>query len=544
MKRNSIVCIILICILCNACWQKETFILDTAWESVERDPQQFISLLDTCSFSLPSHRAQRAWLLSRAYDKCDINIADDSLIMQAVKYYKRTRNQTMYLRSLYCLGRVQLNAGDSFNAMMNFEQTADMARKSKDWFWLGLSTRNLADIYNNAYCLDKGTQHEEEAVYAFTQSNDSLYLAYEQLALARCYQNIGKYATRDSLLSYLLEQSYRDSLLLGEIYKTQARAYYLRSYPLYEEAYKHYMLCPREVMRTSDWCNLLVILAGMGKANDKYTLSLFDQIGDIANSSHEMPGIQAKYALYRYHKLAGNYHDALSSYERVMEYQDSLTRQKIQQSLVLNQKEFYKQKSEKERNLRQMITVFSILGTLLFLSGILLLLQHARQKRKQVEVAMSQIEEIQRKYDRLSQDTLQKEVDTLSQLAEEYYESGNKRQQQSIIAHFYKKLEAFRDFNSELTFLEKDINTYRNQAMEHFRAEFPGLSKHTYKMAVVFFAGLPNSLIGLLMNKTTPTVRTERSLLRKRISDSSAPHKADYLKLLDNYQRENRVRTH
>ena len=80
--------------------------------------------------------------------------------------------------------------------------------------------------------------------------------------------------------------------------------------------------------------------------------------------------------------------------------------------------------------------------------------------------------------------------------------------------------------------------------MEHFRAEFPDLSKHAYKMAVVFFAGLPNSLIGLLMNKTTPTVRTERSLLRKRISDSSAPHKADYLKLLDNYQRENRVRTH
>lgn len=80
--------------------------------------------------------------------------------------------------------------------------------------------------------------------------------------------------------------------------------------------------------------------------------------------------------------------------------------------------------------------------------------------------------------------------------------------------------------------------------MEHFRAEFPDLSKHAYKMAVVFFAGLPNSLIGLLMNKSTPTVRTERSLLRKKISDSSAPHKEEYLELLNNYQRENRVRTH
>ena len=65
------------------------------------------------------------------------------------------------------------------------------------------------------------------------------------------------------------------------------------------------------------------------------------------------------------------------------------------------------------------------------------------------------------------------------------------------------------------------------------------MSKHGYKMATVFFAGLPNALIGLLMNKTTPTVRTERSLLRKKISDSSAPHKDDFLSLLDNYRREN-----
>ena len=252
---------------------------------------------------------------------------------------------------------------------------------------------------------------------------------------------------------------------------------------------------------------------------------------------------QARYALYRYHKHAGDYKTALSSFEKVVAYQDSLTREKIQQSLVFNQKEYYKLKSEKERNLRQTITVYSILGVLLLLSVILLLTQHVRQKRKQVEVALSQIEEIQGKYDRLSQDSFQKEIDTLSQLAVEYYESGDKRQRQVIIAHINNKLEAFRDFNAELTFLEKDINIYRNKAMEHFREEFPGLSKHTYKMAIVFFAGFPNSLIGLLMNKTTPTVRTERSLLRKKIADSTAPHKDDYLKLLDNYPRENKDRS-
>ena len=221
MKRAFIVCFILICILCNACWQKDTIILDTAWESVERDPQQVISLLDTCSFSLPAHRAQRAWLLSRAYDKCDINLTSDTLIMRAVKYYKRTRNQAMYLRSLYCLGRIHLNAGDSFNAMMSFEQAADMARKRNDWFWLGLSARNLADIYAKDYLTEKSVRCEEEAVRSFMNSGDSLYLAYERLALARAYHFNGNDAQCDSLLSFLLVQSYQDSMLVAEIHKTK-----------------------------------------------------------------------------------------------------------------------------------------------------------------------------------------------------------------------------------------------------------------------------------------------------------------------------------
>ena len=115
MRLFSFICLSLFGLLCGACKPEGNATLTTAWEAVEKDPQKVIDLLDTCSFSRPSLRAQRAWLLSRAYDKCDVNIADDSLIMQAVKYYKRTRNQTMYLRSLYCLGRVQLNAGDSYH---------------------------------------------------------------------------------------------------------------------------------------------------------------------------------------------------------------------------------------------------------------------------------------------------------------------------------------------------------------------------------------------------------------------------------------------
>lgn len=540
MRHFSILCLFLLGLLCGACTPEEKTILATAWETVEKEPQKVIDLLDTCSFSRSSLRAQRAWLLSRAYDKCDVNIADDSLIMQAVKYYKCTRNEKMYLRSLYCLGRVQLNAGDPDNALMSFEQAADLARKQQDWFWLGLSSRNMAYIYNDAYCFGAMVKCEEESVSAFTRSGDSLYLAYEQLILARAYSSNDQDTERDSLLTFLLSQPYKDSILVGEIHRTQARVYFIRRDPLYQEAYQHYMLCPRKIMKTSDWCNMLVILSGIGKAKDPYTLSLLNQISNIALQSDDRSNALAKLALYRYHKLAGDYKAALPYFEKVMAYEDSLLREKIQQSLVFNQKEYYKRKSEREQDLRHAITAFSILATLLLLAGILLLVQRTREKRKQMEMAMSQIDEIQKKYDRLSQDAFQKEIETLAQLAKEYYEGEDQHRQHAILNHFSNQLKSFREFNEELSFLEKDVNLYKNQAMALFRQEFPGMSKHSYKMATVFFAGLPNALIGLLMNKTTPTIRTERSQLKKAVSLSDAPHKDLFLQLIENYPRDNR----
>lgn len=536
MRHLSLLYLFLFGLLCEACKPEQNALLTTAWETVENEPQKVIDMLDTCRFSWPSLRAQRAWLLSRAYDKCDVNIADDSLIMQAVKYYKLTRNEKMFLRSLYCLGRVQMNAGDDNNAMMSFEQTADMARKRKDWFWLGLSTRNMATIYNNAYCFEKGTQCAEETVYAFTQSRDSLYLAYAQLTLARSYRNLSKDTARDSLLSLLLAQHFQDSLLIGEIHKTQARAFLLHSYPPYEEAYKHYMLCPQKVLGVSDWCNLLIILAGMGKKDEDYTRSLLHQIGEIAHQSNGN-GVQAKYALYRYHKLTGDYEAALPYFEKVMAHEDSLLREKIQQSLVFTQKEHYKQQSLQEKRKRERLLSFSIWGALLAALGAAVLFQRNKRQKRQIEAVMLQAEESREQYERLRQDSFQKEIETLSQLAKEYYEGGTQHQQQVIIDHFMNQLKSFREFNAELPFLEEDINFYKDQAMTHFRQEFPGMSKHGYKMATVFFSGLPNALIGLLMNKSTPTVRSERSQLKKRISDSTAPHKEDFLSLLDNYTR-------
>lgn len=537
MKANNIKFVAILFILCCACENKDKTLLSSAWSIVETNPGRVISMLDTCSFRGPSQRAQRAWLLSRAYDKCDIIITSDSLINQAVNYYRHSHNQTMYLRSLYCKGRIQLNAGDSFLALETFEKVADMARKRKDWFWLGLSARNMADIFTEAYCTDKALQCEKEAVFAFSQSGDSLYLSYEQLALARCYHNNRQTSKCDSILAHMFSQTYTDSVLLAEIHKTQARTLIERRRPLYKEAYQHYMMTDNAIMEIHDWCNLLPILATMGEGYDNYTLSLHKQLSDLATRSDDITSAFVNSSEYLYYKILGDYKSSLSSLERLIQYQDSLTQRNIQQSLVLQQKDYYKRLSIEEQRKRMTVLAYSIIGAILALIGLSMLMQRNKLQRGHIETALAQLEETQSMYDRLAKDSFQQQIDMLSQLAEEYYYSADRAQQNAFYLHFKKKLEAFRTFNAKLDFLEKDINIFKNQAMSLFREEFPSLSLHGYKMATVFFAGLPNPLIGLLMNKSTPTIRTERSQLRKTIFESNAPHKEMFLTLIDDYQR-------
>ena len=56
MRHFSILCLFLLGLLCGACKPEENAILATAWETVEKEPQKVIDLLDTCSFSRPSLR--------------------------------------------------------------------------------------------------------------------------------------------------------------------------------------------------------------------------------------------------------------------------------------------------------------------------------------------------------------------------------------------------------------------------------------------------------------------------------------------------------
>ena len=96
-------------------------VLDKAEDIMETEnPAKVYAMLDSIDTAELRHRrlkARYALLYSQALDKNYIDLATDSIIRPAVKYYRHHGSAEDKLKTLYYLGRIKKNAGDNEGAM-------------------------------------------------------------------------------------------------------------------------------------------------------------------------------------------------------------------------------------------------------------------------------------------------------------------------------------------------------------------------------------------------------------------------------------------
>ena len=146
---------------------------------------------------------------------------------------------------------------------------------------------------------------------------------------------------------------------------------------------------------------------------------------------------------------------------------------------------------------------------------------------------MEKISELSSQNREIVRSLMRENIDTLSILANQYYSTESTQLQKEYFRTFKERLEAFRKHNENISFIEEKIDRYLDHAASNFKNEFPGGTPQYYKKSFLLLAGFPYSLISVLTNTSISTLRTEKSLLRKRITNSNAPHREDFLKLLN-----------
>ena len=238
------------------------------------------------------------------------------------------------------------------------------------------------------------------------------------------------------------------------------------------------------------------------------------------------------YDRYRIGLLQKDSSSALVHLEKAVSLQDSLTRNQFRKSFSASLLEQERIERKMETDQHRRLLAWLLLGGWAMAVTILLLLRSVRTKRKDIRDLMGRMDMISSEWEQVSKEKtaladtiLREQVDALRILSEEYFKNGETRQQRHYYQAFKQQLMDIRNHTAEIGRMEEHVNQFKDNAVALLREEVPGLSPYSYKLAVLFFAGLPYELISLLVQSSVATLRTQKSLLRKAIMDAGAPHR-------------------
>ena len=131
------------CFVAGGCVRVEyKDMLDKAEAVMSSRPDSSIMLLDECADARVGFsdklKARYALLYSIALDKNYIHLTSDSIISPAVTYYECHGSIEDKLLMKYYLGRIRYNAGNYSNAIVLFEEAAELVAKTDNDLMAGL----------------------------------------------------------------------------------------------------------------------------------------------------------------------------------------------------------------------------------------------------------------------------------------------------------------------------------------------------------------------------------------------------------------------
>ena len=149
--------IILSILLLTACGEnvRNSQLLERAETIMNDSCEMALSMLQDSikpsSLTTERGRAIYAVLLSQALDKNYIDIASDSIIAPAVKYFADGDDPHYAMLSHYYYGKTLLNQNKLSDAIIACNKATDFAIGLNNDFYLGLIYGTLGDIYNKIH---------------------------------------------------------------------------------------------------------------------------------------------------------------------------------------------------------------------------------------------------------------------------------------------------------------------------------------------------------------------------------------------------------
>lgn len=502
-----------------------------------------LNQIDTSRLIGKKENAYYSLLYAATLDKNYIDVADDSQITLSADHFSSHGDQYNRMRSNYYQGIIRKNARNYPAAIISFEKAEKEASALHELRFLGLAHRNMGDVFNATNNFIEARNHFKRAIAVFMENNDTLYAEFATYSLAVSYLNNGlgyiKNNDLDSCQYYLkriLENSNNKPLL------TYSKILYASSLITKKDslhrAISLFRSSPKSFMDYHNYAYYAYAFAKTGQLDS--AKKNMETAYKLARSKAEIASLHS--ISFRIDTLEGHYKDALHKVTEAMTVQDSVTRVLLQQSLSIAQKNFYQQENTiRENQIQRQRIIYVTTCIIIFLTCLicsLFFINRKKSKDAQLKEQMAYMavlkQEMIKGYGSLVGELFMGKVGMLCGLSNQYYSSGNEEQKKKFFSQFKKVSKNLSDMPAFFKELEKNLDLYCSGIMSKLKDQVPGIKGNNRKIIALFFAGIPDSVVQILMQRMSiGSLRTLRSRFRNAIKDAHAPDETLFLGMLE-----------
>ena len=511
-------------------------------------------------------RALYALLTVQAQDKSGLDVADDSLIRVATRYYDRKGLPLRRLQAFYYHGRVYANAGLNHEAMTAYSRAKEFVDEVDAPYPVGLLYAQMGVLYGNDYDYQRALESMQEALcyYELAGKERLQYIAKRNMGLI--YLNMLQYPQADSLLNEVLVwgEAHNNSHIINSVLTPLLR---LCDATANAEALDSLLMrYPIDALSQNATTFGIIAHYHALKGNGIAAENALAHAWSISATAEDTAKLWHK--SYQVNKALGRTDAALNDHERLFELQDSTVRITLQQPLIASQRDHYETrlKVEELRNQQQRYLMRGAAVIVLMVAVVLgIYIRHCfRRKQEELNEYMELAEDLrhtlynkEESIGRISQelqlshaqiDELRERVDAhegsvmhmqtqitelfgtysrlLNNLSETYYE--NQGSKSAIFKQLDKEIKRISEGNM-ITELEAILNTNLDNIMARLRAELPHLKEKDYTFLTYLYARFSGKTIATFMKLERNHIYQIKYRLRDEIKASGAPSKDFFL---------------
>ena len=558
MKLRTVIYSLLLATLCMGCGGRLSMRqLEQLEARVNDAPDSVLTVL--AATDMPrwgERRALYALLTVQAQDKSYIEVADDSLIRVATRYYDRKGLPLRRLQAFYYHGRVYANAGLSHEAMTAYTRAEEFVDEVDAPYPVGLLYAQMGVLYGNDYDYQRALECMEEALryYELAGKERLQYIAKRNMGLI--YLNMENVVQAKSLLNEVLAwgEAHGDTSFIYGTIDLLLRLYdATENTEALDTLFSKYSI--NKELQTSATYGIIAHHYAR-KGNNAAADTVLFRAWRLAATAEDSAMLWHK--SYQIYKAFGAPYDALRNHEQLLAHQDSVVRITLQQPLITSQRDHYETRLKVEelhnRQQRYLMRGAAVVALMVAVALGIYVRRFLRKKNQQlmeqIELAdelrltiynkEQALEEVHHELSaqRLTFDTKLHIMDRqisqlfraryqlLDELSKTYYEgTANKSEKDKIYKKVLTEIERL-SVDEEFAQLEDIINEYCDNVMACIRAELPKIfSKIDYHLLCCFYIGFSGKTISVFTGIEANQIPVYKQRLRSKISKSDAPNK-------------------